>query len=282
MRLPFRRRSETEADPPAKKGWGSTLRFLLLLAFIAWAVRSFLFAPFSIPSTSMLPALYVGDYVLVSKWPYGYSRYSFPLRFPPFEGRVFARLPGRGDVVVFRPTGARTEFVKRVIGLPGDSVELRGGMLVLNGEAIPREPFGNFALPITPNSQCLVMPPATPFIVRTERGDMCLYPAFLERLPDGPVYRVIDQVDIPRFDDVPAVLVPEGHLFMLGDNRDQSLDSRFSIAEGGVGLVPIESLVGRGSSIFWSTDGSAVYWKPWTWFTALRGDRLGQRFASIE
>ncbi|HVL79481.1 MAG TPA: signal peptidase I [Sphingomicrobium sp.] len=282
MPLSFRRRREAESDPPEKEGWSSTLRFLLLLAFLAWAVRSLLFAPFHIPSTSMLPALYVGDYVVVSKWPYGYSRQSFPFRFPPFEGRVLARLPKRGDVVVFRPPGARIDFVKRVIGLPGDTVEVRGGMLVLNGEAIAREPFGNFAIPVSPNSPCLVMPPATPFIVRTERGENCLYPTYLERLPDGPVYRVIDQVDIPRFDDFPAVRVPEGHLFMLGDNRDQSLDSRFSPAEGGVGLVPIESLVGRASSIFWSTDGSAVYWKPWTWFTALRADRLGQRFRSVE
>ena len=277
-----RRRPAPADDEPKKEGWGGTVRFLLVLALLAWAVRSFLFAPFSIPSGSMLPALYVGDYVLVSKWPYGYSRYSFPWRFPPFRGRVLARLPERGDVVVFRPEGARHDFIKRVIGLPGDTIELSGGMLVLNGTALPREPFGNFAMTVSANSPCKVVPPATPFLVESERGVSCLYPTFLERLPDGPAYRVIDQVDSPRFDDFGPIRVPEGHVFMLGDNRDDSFDSRFSVAEGGVGLVPIENLVGRASSIFWSTNGSAEYWKPWTWFTALRSDRLGQRFRSIE
>jgi signal peptidase I len=170
------------------------------------------------------------------------------------------------------------EFVKRVIGLPGDTVEVRGGMLILNGRSLPREALRPFAMPISANSPCKVVAPAQPMIAGTEGRLRCLYPAYSETLPGGPSYTVLDQVESPRADDFPAVKVPPGHVFMMGDNRDDSLDSRFAPAEGGIGMVPLENLVGRALVTFWSTDGSASYVKPWTWFTALRGDRIGNGY----
>lgn len=270
--------AETAPVEEEQRKQGGLLRFLLILALIAWAFRSFVAAPFSIPSGSMLPTLYVGDYLFVAKWPYGYSRYSFPWSFPSFEGRILSKLPKRGDVAVFRPPGGETEFIKRVIGLPGDTIEVRGGMLVLNGQAVPRQGLQPFAMPMSANSPCKVVPPATAFTKSIEGKPYCLYPAYLETLPGGTSYAVLDQVDNPRVDDFPAVKVPAGHVFLMGDNRDDSLDSRFSTAEGGIGLVPVENLVGRALVTFWSTDGSASYAKPWTWFSALRTSRIGNGY----
>ena len=259
---------------------GSLLRLIIIVAALAWLVRSLVFAPFSIPSVSMLPALYVGDYVIVAKWPYGYSRFSFPFQFPPFEGRILSRLPERGDVVVFRPTGAEEDFIKRVIALPGDTIEVRNGTLILNGRPVARGDMEPIAIPVSPNSPCRVVPGATAMIRGSGGGDACVYPTYSETLPNGASYRIIDQVDHPIADNFPTTTVPEGQLFLMGDNRDDSLDSRFSPAEGGIGLVPVERLIGRATIVFWSTDGSASYVKPWTWFTALRGDRIGSTFGT--
>ena len=276
--MPETEAAPESAAPPDIKKDGGLLRFLIILAIVAWAFRSFVVAPFSIPSGSMLPTLYIGDYLFVAKWPYGYSRYSFPWSFPSFEGRIISHLPKRGDVAVFRPPGGETEFVKRVIGLPGDTVEVKGGMLVLNGRAIPREALSPFAMPVSANSPCKVVPPATPFSKLIDGRPHCLYPAYRETLPGGVSYTVLDQVDNPRVDDFPMVKVPAGHVFLMGDNRDDSLDSRYSPAEGGIGLVPVENLVGRALFTFWSTDGGSSYVKPWTWFTALRGGRIGNGY----
>ena len=266
--------------PPsaAKQSKGGLVRFLLILALVSWAFRSLIVAPFSIPSGSMLPTLYIGDYLMVAKWPYGYSRFSFPFSFPPFSGRILSHLPKRGDVAVFRPPGGDIDFVKRVIGLPGDTIQVTDGMLILNGRPITREALPPFAMPISPNSPCKVVPPASPLVTDRGTASYCNYPAYRETLPGGPSYTVIDQVDNPRADDFPAVKIPPGHVFMMGDNRDDSLDSRFSPAEGGVGFVPVENLVGRALVTFWSTDGSAIYAKPWTWFTDLRGNRIGNGY----
>jgi signal peptidase I len=281
MAFSYARRPGARTD--RKKRRGGLVRLIVSVLLIAWVIRSFVLAPFSIPSGSMLPTLLIGDYVMVAKWPYGFSRASFPWGFPSFEGRIFGALPERGDVVIFRAPGTDEDFVKRVIGLPGDRIEIRGGMLIINGRPIPRRQAGTFAMPVSANSPCRVVPGATPMVSRTDDGaTACLYPTFRESLPDGHSYRVIDQVENPRADNVPETVVPEEHFFLLGDNRDDSLDSRFSPQEGGIGLVPVENLIGRASLIFWSTDGTAEYAKPWTWFRALRGDRIASGFNGQE
>jgi signal peptidase I len=282
MRLPLSRRGGTPpADAPTgerKDSSGGTVRYIIGLVLLAWALRSFIVAPFNIPSGSMLPTLYIGDYLLVAKWPYGYSRFSFPFGQPAFEGRLFGNLPRRGDVVVFRHPAENADLIKRVIGLPGDTVAVEGGKLILNGKPVVREELPPFRMPITPNSPCKVVPPASPMIGSADGRPACLYTAFRETLPGGPSYTVLDQVDEGAGDDFAAVRVPAGRVLLLGDNRDDSLDSRFSAGIGGVGMVPVENLIGRALVTFWSTDGSASYWKPWTWVSALRGSRVGNGY----
>ena len=281
MRWPLNRRAPAKGADEKQKdgGTGGLLRFLLLLAFFAWALRSFVVAPFSIPSDSMLPTLYIGDYLMVAKWPYGYSRYSFPFGFPSFEGRLLAQLPKRGDVVVFRHPSENIDLIKRVIALPGDTVAVEDGVLLLNGARVTGAEQRSFAMPISPNSPCKAVPPASPLLVATGGRTGCLYPAHRETLPGGPTYTVFDQVDDGPADNFPATRIPAGHVFLMGDNRDDSLDSRFSPATGGIGMVPVENLVGRATITFWSTDGSASWFKPWTWFTALRSSRIGNGYS---
>jgi signal peptidase I len=281
MALRYSRRQGASSDKGQRPG--ALLRLVLSVLLIAWVIRSFVFAPFSIPSGSMLPALFIGDYVMVTKWPYGFSRYSFPWGFPSFDGRLFENLPKRGDVVVFRVPGSDEDFVKRVIGLPGDRIAVQSGMLIVNGRPIPREPEGTFAMPISANSPCRVVGGATQMVARGEDGQpACLYPIYRESLPGGRSYRVIDQVENPSADQIEQIVVPAGKLFLLGDNRDDSLDSRFSLQEGGIGLVPVENLIGRAAFVFWSTDGTAEYARPWTWFSALRTSRIATGFDGQE
>jgi signal peptidase I len=280
MQSPLTNSADANAVKPGKREerW-SLARFILGLVVLAWALRSFIFAPFSIPSGSMLPTLYIGDYLAVSKWSYGYSRYSFPLQVPSFDGRIFGSLPKRGDVVVFRHPAEHSDLIKRVIGLPGDTVEVRSGELILNGQPVKRETLPPFRARISDNSPCKVAPGAVPTIASAGDEKLCLYSAFRETLPGGPSYTILNQVDGGPADDFPAVTIPPDHVFLMGDNRDDSLDSRFSPPEGGIGMVPVENLVGRAMVTFWSTDGSASWIKPWTWFTALRGDRIGNGYS---
>ncbi|MFL6741889.1 MAG: signal peptidase I [Sphingomicrobium sp.] len=268
----------TEQSDKRDGGW-SLVRFILTLVVLAWALRCFVFAPFSIPSSSMLPTLYIGDYLIVAKWPFGYSRYSFPGQIPSFEGRILSGVPKRGDVVVFRHPAEDADLIKRVIGVPGDTVEVRRGELILNGAAVKRAKLPPFAAPISANSPCKVAPGATPVVARGPAGNRCVYAAWRETLPGGRSYVTLNQVDGGPADDYPAVTVPAGHVFLMGDNRDDSLDSRFSPAEGGIGMVPAENLIGRALVTFWSTDGGASYVLPWTWFTALRGERIGNGYS---
>jgi len=282
MRWPFsnggRHDVTTRPADKSKDDRGSLTRFVLTLVILAWALRSFVIAPFSIPSGSMLPTLYIGDYLAVAKWPYGYSRYSFPFDFPSFSGRVLSALPRRGDVVVFRHPTEDADLIKRVIGLPGDTVEMRGGALILNGQKAQRDEIPAYQMPISANSPCKVVPPATPVVAQTDDAAACIYPAYRETLPGGPSYTVLDQVDNGPADNFGPVRVPPGRIFLMGDNRDDSLDSRFGSVEGGIAMVPVENLIGRAVMTFWSTDGSASYAKPWTWFTALRGHRIGNGY----
>ena len=266
------------AEAPKKKS--STLSFFARLAVIAWVLRCLIVEPFYIPSGSMLPTMAIGDYLFVAKWPYGYSKYSFLWNFPPIEGRVLSNLPERGDVVVFKPPGQEDQsYVKRAIGLPGDTIEVRDGVLILNGTAVPKVRLGDAPVKVTPNSPCRTVGGLLPRLVAAPGGgENCLYPAYRETLQGGASYITIDQFDSPLADHFGPVKVPAGTVFMMGDNRDDSEDSRFSVAEGGVGFVPVDHLVGRATVAFWSTDGSASYAKPWTWFTALRASRLGTAY----
>ena len=257
---------------------GPRIRFYLLLALGAWLLRSLVAAPFSIPSGSMLPTMAIGDYLFVAKWPYGYSRYSFPFQIPSFDGRILSRLPKRGDIVVFKKPGEEIDWVKRVIGLPGDTVAVADGRLVINGRPVHRSGEGTIGVPVTLNSPCRVASAATPDLVEVGGEHLCRYPLFREHLPGGRNWLVLDQVDDPRGDHFGPVRVPAGHVFLMGDNRDDSLDSRFAPAEGGIGQVPVDHLVGRAAFAFWSTDGSARYWAPWTWFSALRPERIGEDY----
>ncbi|MFC7536822.1 signal peptidase I [Sphingomonas sp. GCM10030256] len=257
---------------------GGFLKSLLILVLFAWVLRSLIIAPFSIPSGSMLPRLFIGDYLLVAKWPYGYSRASFLFGVPPIKGRLFSNLPKRGDVVVFEgPEGS--DVIKRVIGLPGDTVATSGGMLVLNGRPVPRVQVRDFAMPISPNSPCRVVPPANQRILPSSEGESCVFAVYRETLPGGRAYEVIDQIESPIVDDFGPVTVPAGTIFLMGDNRDDSADSRIPPALGGMGFVPVDALVGRALVSFWSTDGSAEWLQPWTWFTALRPERMGKTFS---
>jgi signal peptidase I len=266
------------ADPPAEQARetpGSILKSLAMLVVLAWILRSLIVAPFSIPSGSMLPTMMIGDYLFVSKWPYGYSRASFPFGFPSYDGRIFGSTPERGDIVVFLgPEDA--DVVKRVVGLPGDIVAVDGGQVILNGKPIPRERVEDAVIEISPNSPCRVVAPAVAMTRPVaDGGQGCAYPAYRETLPNGRSYTVLDQVDSGFGDSFAPLTVPDGHLFLMGDNRDDSLDSRYPVEAGGMGLVPIDRVVGRAELAFWSTDGSASWINPISWFTALRTDRIG-------
>jgi signal peptidase I len=269
-----------ETAEKRRESWTESLRFLVTLALIAFVLRSFIVAPFNIPSESMLPRLLVGDYLFVAKWPYGFSRHSLPFSAPLIPGRIFAHDPDRGDVVVFKtPSDNRTDYIKRVIGLPGDLVQLKDGQVFINGEAVKRTRIADFLDPISPNSPCRPVPGSGIAIVSLADGSQaCRYPRYRETLPGGRSYEVLDIMRVPA-DDTPVVVVPEGHLFLMGDNRDRSADSRFpAMPGGGIGLVPEENLVGRALISFWSTDGSAEWLLPWTWFTAARWERIGHGF----
>lgn len=276
-----RRGALKNADPLKRKdkeSAGGSLRFVILLVVLAWALRSLIIAPFNIPSGSMLPTLYIGDYLVVAKWPYGYSRYSFPFGFPPISGRIFGGLPKRGDVVVFRHPSQDEDLIKRVIALPGDRISLRGGRVNLNGKALRHQPLPPYALPISANTPCRSVGPPGALAMQMHGRPYCVIRDYRETLPGGPSYTVLDQVDGGVADNFPEVQVPAGRIFLMGDNRDDSLDSRFSEAEGGVGMVPAENLIGRALVTFWSTDGSASYVLPWTWFTSLRATRIGNTY----
>lgn len=275
--------------PPAKKPseMRETLWFLVKLVIAVLIFRSFIFAPFSIPSQSMLPRLMIGDYLFISKWNYGYSRWSLPYGVPLISGRVFGRDPARGDVVVFRGPldreGRTNDVIKRVIGLPGDSIQMRGGQLILNGRAIPKQRLADYVLPLSPNYPAGTECPDQ-FVGESEGQAICRYARYRETLPGGRSYAVLDRGYRADADDTKVFAVPAGHVFVMGDNRDDSGDSRYP-APGdakmgepeGMGFVPMERIEGKAVVGFWSTDGSAS-WNPISWFTATRWNRIGEGF----
>ena len=272
----------------AKSETRDFLWFLVKLGLFVFILRSFIVSPFNIPSESMQPRLLIGDYLLVAKWPYGYSRYSLPFSVPLIPGRILASTPERGDVVVFKaPPNQKNDYIKRVIGLPGDIIAVRGGTVYLNGQAIPKQKVADLVIPVTPNMTDAAQKEGSPSpCYRPEfeeaadgGGRQCRYPQYRETLPGGKSYNVLDLLPDGAADDRDAVLVPEGHLLMMGDNRDRSADSRFPAVEGGgIGLVPEKNLVGKALVSVFSTDGSANWLLPWTWFTAARWSRIGEGF----
>ena len=238
-------------------GWLESIKTIVYAALIAIAIRTVAFEPFNIPSGSMIPTLLVGDYLFVSKYSYGYSRHSMPFSPDLFEGRIFGRLPNRGDVAVFKlPRDGATDYIKRIVGLPGDRIQVRGGILHVNGQAVRRESLG-------------------PFTVEGD-GPRITVRRFRETLPgaDGRpsrTHEILEATDDGPFDNTPEFVVPAGHVFAMGDNRDNSLDSR---AQDAVGFIPFENLVGRAEFIFFSVDGSAAWWEVWGWPFAIRWSRL--------
>ncbi|TRD10064.1 signal peptidase I [Erythrobacter insulae] len=264
--------TDVSVENTASESWSSFVKFVLKLVLAVLIFRICIFSPFSIPSESMLPRLMNGDYLLAAKWSYGFSGNSLPFDLGLPKGRILASEPERGDLVIFKHPIDNTDYIKRVIALPGDTIAVSGGQLVLNGKRIAREQIGDFTLEESPNTGC-AWGGETSWDSADNR--ICNYLQFKETLPGGRSFNVLD-FGVTQGDDFKGVTIPDGQMFVMGDNRDNSRDSRFRAAAGdAVGLVPQDNLVGRASVIIWSTDGSAEWAKPWTWFSAARWGRIG-------
>jgi signal peptidase I len=264
--------SAPDVTKPPKEpfSWRREIQQWAVLILIVLGIHSFIAKPFFIPSESMMANLLVGDRLIVSKFPYGFSYLSpsVPI-LPHIPGRLFGSLPERGDIIVIKSPSDGADWIKRVIGLPGDTVEMRDGQLILNGKPVPRVQRPDTALRVSPNTDCPYMPQ---FRGLDDAGvPVCRFPTFRETLPNGRSYDTLDMALTER-DNFGPVTVPDGALFLMGDNRDNSMDSRVPPEIGGLGLVPYENIVGRAEFTTFSLDGSQTL-NPLTWWGALRGDR---------
>jgi signal peptidase I len=242
------------APMTAREEWLDFLRTAFIAVVLALLVRTFAFEPFNIPSGSMKPTLEIGDYLFVYKPAYGYSRYSFPFGILPFEGRFATgnRAPQRGDVIVFKlPSNPSVDYIKRVVGLPGERIRMMNGILHINGKAVERTPVG---------------------LRRDEEsGVPTAMMEYIQTLPGGAMFSIYEEGDDRDLDNTDEFIVPEGHYFMMGDNRDNSQDSR---VQSLVGFVPVENMVGKASFLFFSTNGKARIYEFWKWPLTIRYSRL--------
>ncbi len=248
-----RRMSVTTGTKRKEGGFGESVRVIVHALIIALVIRTFLFQPFNIPSGSMKATLLVGDYLFVSKYSYGYSRYSIPFSPPLFSGRILSSGPERGDIAVFRlPKDDSTDYIKRVIGLPGDRIRMIDGLLHINGQPVKRERIDDY-----------IETEETPRATRIKR--------WRETLPNGVTYTTLDLIDNGFYDNTQEYVVPTGQYFMMGDNRDNSTDSRVLSQ---VGYVPLENFVGRAQLIFFSVAEGERAWQFWLWPWTVRWNRL--------
>lgn len=243
---------DVEAPLNAKEELGEFFKTAMIAVVLAILIRTFMFEPFNIPSGSMKPTLEIGDYLFVSKPAYGYSRYSFPFGLAPIEGRIAAKKPQRGDVIVFKlPSNTHIDYIKRIVALPGETVQVRRGRLYINGEMVPRE--------------------FVRLLQDDTRGDNTRMTHYVETLPGGVLHNIYEVGDNQPLDDTKLYVVPTGHFFVMGDNRDNSQDSRVMQS---VGFVPFENIVGRADFIFFSTNGEAGLFEIWKWPWAIRYKRF--------
>jgi signal peptidase I len=246
--------SDMTAKQQTGESWGELAKTVIYAGLIAIVIRTFLFQPFNIPSASMEATLLVGDYLFVQKFSYGYSRYTFPFGAWPagdkMHGRFMGSQPTRGDVIVFKyPQDNSTDFIKRLIGLPGETVQMKEGRLYINGAIVPRKRVADYIEKVGDEERHV--------------------PQYEETLPGGKTYFTLDRDTNSPLDDTRLFKVPAGHYFMMGDNRDNSDDSRQA-----VGFVPYENLEGKAMIRFFSTDGSARFWEVWKWPFAIRYTRI--------
>ncbi|MDB5361741.1 MAG: lepB [Rhodospirillales bacterium] len=250
----------TVSNSKAKSGESlfEIIRTIVTVGLAVLVLRTFAFEPFNIPSGSMIPTLLIGDYVFVSKYSYGFSRYSFPLFHPPFSGRILGRLPARGDVAVFKlPRDPSVDYIKRIIGLPGDKIQMVDGVLNVNGKPVELKRAEDF--------------------FDDEYQHNVVTPQFTETLPEGLQHPILKlrQPGTGTYDNTPVFEVPADSVFAMGDNRDNSLDSRVPPRNDGVGFVPLENLVGRAEFRFFSyNDNVAPWYQFWEWPWAIRFSRM--------
>ena len=251
------KRMEDEAqkklNPDDQESIWEMIKTAILAVLIALIIRTFVAEPFNIPSGSMVPTLLVGDYLFVSKYSYGYSKYAFPLDLATFDGRIMADTPKRGDVAVFRqPKQPSIDYIKRIVGLPGDTISVKDGILYINDTAVIRKKMSIEYL-------------------EDSFGRLSNNQRYKEILPNGYAHPIVEKSDEELYDNTQTYIVPEGHFFAMGDNRDNSQDSR---AMAAVGFVPMDNLVGKAQFIFFSTNGTARLTHFWEWPGAIRWNRL--------
>ena len=264
--------------------WWGEIKAIFWLVLAVLAFHSFVAKPFYIPSESMMPVLLKGDRLVVSKYPYGWSWVSPSFHvFPQTPGRLFGSLPERGDVVIVTPPGQSADYIKRVVGVPGDEIEMINGELIINGLPVKRQERPAAMLPVDDNLPCLPDEYGDHRVTARDGKTYCRIPVFRETLPNGRSYDTIDMGYNADVDDFPKTKIPDKHVFLMGDNRDKSADSRVALSRQGLGgAVPYENIGGRAEFITFSLDGTSQYFNPISWFTALRGGRAGGSLHPVE